>query len=236
MSTAELVAGSLSRCTERKGVRRMWSPSRRERCFGQLLEDAEKGQFDIIVVHTLDRWSRNLRVTLESLRILARHNVALVSITENVDYSTPQGKLFTQMLGAFGEYFSGALASHAKKGVDQRAREGRHLGGIPFGYESCWIEESSERRRCCDPEHPGGVHVHPQEGPAVQEVFRRYATGTVTLANLATWMNSEGFKTRNRHKLPDANGDLLAEPRMFYCCLDAGDPPQPLLYWQGEPS
>ena len=60
--------------------------------------------FDAVVVHTLDRWSRNQRVMLESMSILARHNVSLVSITENIDYSTPQGKLFTQMLGSFAEY------------------------------------------------------------------------------------------------------------------------------------
>lgn len=89
--------------------------------FKQLLEDSGKGLFDIVVVHSIDRWSRNLRVTLESLATLARHNVALVSITENIDYSTPQGKLFIQMLGSFAEYFSGALAAHVSKGLDQRA-------------------------------------------------------------------------------------------------------------------
>jgi len=67
--------------------------------FKKLLEDSGKGLFDIVVVHSLDRWSRNLRVTLESFAILAKHNVAIVSITENIDYSTPQGKLFIQMLG-----------------------------------------------------------------------------------------------------------------------------------------
>ena len=69
--------------------------------FRQLMEDAKKGDFDIVVVHTLDCWSRNLRVTLESLANLAMHDVALVSITENIDYSTPQGMLMTQLLGSF---------------------------------------------------------------------------------------------------------------------------------------
>ena len=52
--------------------------------FKQLLEDSSKGLFDVVVVHSIDRWSRNLRVTLESLAILARHNVALVSIDEPI--------------------------------------------------------------------------------------------------------------------------------------------------------
>jgi site-specific DNA recombinase len=110
--------------------------------FRQLLEDSAKGQFDVVVVHMLDRWSRKLRVTLESLSILGRNKVGLVSITESLDYSRPEGMLFLQMLGAFAEYYSGALGAHVKKGQEQRAHEGKHLGGIPFGYQSCWSEIS----------------------------------------------------------------------------------------------
>ena len=43
--------------------------------FRQLLEDARNNQFDVIVVHTLDRWARNTRIALESLGNLAKNNV-----------------------------------------------------------------------------------------------------------------------------------------------------------------
>ena len=67
--------------------------------FRKLLDDVTRHEFDIVVVHTLDRWSRNLKITLESLTILGKNNVGLVSIAENIDYSRPEGMLFTQMLG-----------------------------------------------------------------------------------------------------------------------------------------
>ena len=54
---------------------------------------------------------------LESLATLARHDVALVSITENIDYSKDQGKLMTIMLAGFAEYFSNTLGTHIKKGI-----------------------------------------------------------------------------------------------------------------------
>jgi site-specific DNA recombinase len=184
--------------------------------FRQLLDDASKGNFEVVVVHTLDRWSRNQRVMLESISILAKHNVSLVSITENIDYSTPQGKLFTQMLGSFAEYFSGALATHVSKGLDQRAREGKHTGGIPFGYESCWTRgEKGEKQLRCNPEHPAGVHVHPVEGPAVTELFNKYASGSVTLSRLASWLNNKGLRTRNMHKLVSPDGTFATGPRLF---------------------
>ncbi len=183
--------------------------------FRQLLEDAARGDFDIVVVHTLDRWSRNLRVMLESMSILAKHNVSLISITENIDYSTPQGKLFTQMLGSFAEYFSGALANHVSKGLEQRAYEGKHTGGIPFGYESCWTGEKGSREKKCEPEHSGGIHVHPKEGSAVVELFQRYAVGNTTLSQLAAWLNGQGLRTRNMHRLLDAAGNITSGPRLF---------------------
>ncbi len=84
--------------------------------FRRLLDDCKRGNIDVVVVHSLDRWSRNLRVTLESFKQLADNQVSFVSITENIDYSTPEGKLFIAMLGAFAQYFSDNLAKHVRKG------------------------------------------------------------------------------------------------------------------------
>ncbi|MBN1366520.1 MAG: recombinase family protein, partial [Dehalococcoidales bacterium] len=125
--------------------------------FRQLLDDAGKKQFDVVVVHTLDRWARNLRISLEAIRILEQSNVGLVSITEKIDWSTPEGRLTAHMLGILAQYYSDSLGTHVRKGLEQRAVEGKHTGGIPFGYESCWIEgDKGEKRRRCEPEHPGG--------------------------------------------------------------------------------
>ncbi|HZA25469.1 MAG TPA: recombinase family protein, partial [Dehalococcoidia bacterium] len=183
--------------------------------FRQLLEDAGKGQFEVVVVHTLDRWARNLKVLLESVAILNQHGVGLVSITENLDWSTAEGRLVARTLGSFGEFFSDTLATHVKKGISERARQGLHLGGIPFGYQPCWEKIKGERQLKCHPEHPGGLHIHPEEGPAVSELFKRYATGTATLSQLASWLNDQGFRTRNTHRLPDPEGNLTADPRLF---------------------
>jgi site-specific DNA recombinase len=138
----------------------------------QLLEDAEKGLFDAVVVHTLDRWARNLKVLLETASHLERHGSGLVSITENLDWSTPEGRLVARTVGSFGEFFSDMLGTHVKKGISERAHLGLHLGTIPFGYAPCWERVDGERRRTCHPEHPGGVHLVEAEANAVREMFR----------------------------------------------------------------
>ena len=119
------------------------------------------------------------------------------------------------MLGSFAEYFSDSLSTHVKKGQQQRAMEGRHTGGIPFGFDSCWKKVEGRREPVCDEEHPGGVHVHSTEGPAVAEMFRRYATGNTTLAQEASRLNGAGFRTRNMHRHSDGTGPAAAGPRLF---------------------
>jgi|GEM_PF-278643 len=183
--------------------------------FRALLDEAAQDRFDVAVCHTLDRWSRNLQVMLESLTTLDRHNKSLVSITENIDYASPEGRLVTRTLGSFAEFFSDSLAKHVKKGVGERALKGLHLGGIPFGYQSCWEEVNKLRQPRCQPEHPGAVHIHPQEGTAVQQLFQKYASGQTTLSQLAQGLNSQGFRTRNMHKLEDGQGNIKAGPRLF---------------------
>jgi site-specific DNA recombinase len=46
-------------------------------------------------------------------------------------------------------------------------------------------------------------------------MFRQYATGTSTLAQLAAWLNDQGFRTRNTKKLPGPDGLLTSGPRLF---------------------
>ena len=184
--------------------------------FRQLIDDSSKHLFDVVIVHSLDRWARNLRVMLESANVLSDNNVRLFSITENFDRSSPEGNLNANVMGMMAQYSSESLGKHVSKGLAQRAYEGKHTGGIPFGYESCWARgEKDQKIRQCNPEHPGGIHIVPSENQAVTELFNRYATGTTTLSQLAGWLNEQGFRTRNTKKLPDAEGNLVEGPRLF---------------------
>jgi len=120
-------------------------------------------------VRALDRWSRNLKVTIESISKLTQQNVGFVSITEHMDWSTPQGRLGGQMVGAVAEFYSGTLGVHVEKGKSEQANKGLHLCGISFGYESCWDGPKGDRRLRCDEGHTGGIHLVPQEAEAIRD-------------------------------------------------------------------
>ena len=103
--------------------------------FGQMLADAEAGLFDVIVVHKLDRFARNLRVTLETLERLDRAGVAFVSISEQMDFTSPIGKVILATLAAFAQYYSDNLSWETKKGKHERKAQGLYNGVLPFGVK-----------------------------------------------------------------------------------------------------
>ena len=145
-----------------------------------LLDACSAGQYDVVVVYSIDRWARNLTVTLETFGTLAKANVAFASVTESIDYTTPEGRLFVAMLGAFAQYFSDSLAKHTSKGVAERVHQGRPAGPIPFGY-----------RRGDE-----GVPLRVEgEARAIAESFKMRSTGQ-TFTEIASWLNSRQFETR----------------------------------------
>jgi len=70
----------------------------------RLLEDAQAGRFDAVLVYKLDRLGRSLLVIVDAHDRLQAAGVALKSATEPIDTFTPSGRLIFQMLASFAEY------------------------------------------------------------------------------------------------------------------------------------
>ena len=149
--------------------------------FKRLLKDAEQRQFDVVVVHTLDRWARNMHVQTEALQILGDARVGFASVTENVDYTTPEGRLMLTTIGAFAEFFSAQLGRHVGKGARQRVEQGLQHGSVPFGY----IKDEETGIPCPVPE----------EGEAVKTLFAKRAAGEPN-GRIRDWLNAQGFRSR----------------------------------------
>ncbi len=92
--------------------------------FARMIADAEAGRLDVVVVHKLDRFSRNLMVTLETLHRLKASGVGFVSISESMDFTNPIGQVVLATLAAFAEYYSANLSAETKKGKAERKKQG----------------------------------------------------------------------------------------------------------------
>ena len=102
--------------------------------FREAVGDALNQKYDVLIVHKLDRFARNVRITLEYLEKLETAGCSFVSLNEQLDFSTPIGKVMLANLAAFGQYYSDNLSAEVKKGLAERAMQGLWVGPVPFGY------------------------------------------------------------------------------------------------------
>ncbi len=87
----------------------------------------------MLVVHKIDRFSRRLRVTLDYFDKLHKAGVGFVSVSEQMDFSTPTGQVFLAMVGAFSQFYSDNLSQETQKGWAERRAQGLYCGLLPFG-------------------------------------------------------------------------------------------------------
>ncbi len=85
---------------------------------------------DTLVVWRLDRLGRSLKELIEIVKDLNNRNVEFKSITENIDTTTPGGKLVFHMFGALAEFEQDIIRERTKAGL-QAARARGRLGGRP---------------------------------------------------------------------------------------------------------
>jgi len=93
------------------------------------MEAAERGERVDVVVVRLDRWGRSLTDVLASLESLKKAKVNFVSLTENIDLSTPAGVLALTVLGAAAQYERSILSERIREA--KRAKGPSAIGGRP---------------------------------------------------------------------------------------------------------
>jgi len=162
------------------------------------MEQAKQGEFNIVVVHAIDRFYRDLSGLLGALHQLHQHNVTFVSITENLDFTTPWGKLVLAVLGTLAEIYIDKLREETKKGKQARARKGLWNGSIPFGYCNglCAACTDVNGKGYCpnfgqaNRSQHGILIAHPIESVAVRLTFGWYETGNLSHQLIAGKLNA----------------------------------------------
>ena len=94
----------------------------------ELVGDAKRRRFDVLICWRLDRLGRNLRHLITLLDELQALGVAFVSLTEGIDATTPAGKLQMHILGAIAEFERERIRERVLAGLERARREGKRLG------------------------------------------------------------------------------------------------------------
>ena len=92
----------------------------------ELLKYVREG--DTVVVHDFSRLARSTKDLLNIVDFLNNKNVCLISAKENIDSSTPTGKLMLTMIGAINEFERTNLLERQREGIAIAKKEGKYKG------------------------------------------------------------------------------------------------------------
>lgn len=149
--------------------------------FSAMMDAAQAGQFEVLLVHKLSRFSRSGTDTLNNKARLEAAGVELVSVTERLD-NTPEGKLMLYVITGMNEFYSANLAAETMKGLRENAYNGKHTGGLPpLGYD---VDPESKR-----------LVINPDEAEAVRTIFSMYLAGH-GYGEITQLLNANGWRTK----------------------------------------
>ena len=94
----------------------------------KLLADAHRRHFDVVVVWRFDRFARSVSHLLRALENFRSLGIEFVSLSEQVDTSTPTGKMIFTVLGAVAELERSLIVERVRAGLRNARAKGKRLG------------------------------------------------------------------------------------------------------------
>jgi DNA invertase Pin-like site-specific DNA recombinase len=94
----------------------------------RLMADAHRRKFDAVVVWKFDRFARSVSHLLRALETFSSLGIAFVSLSEQIDTTTPTGKMIFTVLGAVAELERSLIAERVRAGIRNARAKGKHVG------------------------------------------------------------------------------------------------------------
>ncbi|MDD9718716.1 recombinase family protein [Dinoroseobacter sp. PD6] len=144
----------------------------------ELISDALKGRFEVILAESLDRLSRDQEDIAGLYKRMRFAGVSIVTLSEG-----EVSELHIGLKGTMGALFLKDLADKTRRGLRGRVEKGRSGGGLCYGYDVI---------RTADPDDRGERDINPAEANVVRRIFRDYLSGQSS-RTIAMTLNREGI-------------------------------------------
>lgn len=149
--------------------------------FQKMMEKARHGLFTVVVFWKLDRFSRSLLHAVQLEDELRDEDVALHSVTEQIDTTTSAGRFNFRNIASAAEFERDMISERSQMGMKALAMEGRWPNDSPpIGY-----------RRTDD----GTLEICDAEAELVHEIFERYIE-LESMPQIASELNQRGITTK----------------------------------------
>jgi DNA invertase Pin-like site-specific DNA recombinase len=111
----------------------------------EMLYDARRHQFDIVVVWAADRLARSVKHFVDILAELDHLKIGFISYREQIDTSGPLGKAIMTIVAAIAELERSLIVERVKAGLRRARLEGRHIGRKPLDLDTAAIVSDRAR-------------------------------------------------------------------------------------------
>jgi DNA invertase Pin-like site-specific DNA recombinase len=148
-----------------------------------LLADVEAGGIDCVVVYKVDRLSRSLLDFARIMEVLDQRHVSFVSVTQQLNSSSPMGRLTLNVLLSFAQFEREIISERTRDKQSAARRKGKWIGGYPMlGYDP----DPSQTR----------LVVNEAEAKQVRQIFRIYLRHGALIPALAE-INRRGLRMKS---------------------------------------
>jgi len=149
--------------------------------YNQMLRDAFRRQFDVVMAWSVDRLGRSLQELVTFLGELHALHVDLHLHQQGIDTTTPAGKALFQMMGVFAEFERSMIQERVRAGLARARNEGKRLGRPTIPQ----AKEDAIRAALSQPGRPGVRVIAKQFGvdpSTVQRISRPFVDEAASVA------------------------------------------------------
>jgi site-specific DNA recombinase len=148
----------------------------------RLLEHIAAGQVDCVLTHKVDRLSRSLLDFARLMELFEKHQVAFVSVSQQLNTATSVGRLILNVLLSFAQFERELIAERTRDKIAAARRNGKWVGGLPLlGYD---VDAKSSKLR-----------VNEAEATRVRAIFALFLEKR-TLRSVLRELDRRGWRTK----------------------------------------
>jgi len=103
--------------------------AKERKALDQLMDDAKKRKFDIVLVWKFDRFARSLKMLVDGLALFQELGIDFISYKENIDTTTSMGKLIFNINSAYAEFERDIIRDRVKAGVKAKREKTNGVWG-----------------------------------------------------------------------------------------------------------